>query len=122
MRHVYPYRSLIEHGLHVAGSSDCPVVSPDPILGMRDAVLRRTEEGQELAPGERLDPAQAFGMFTREAAYSILEEGDLGTLEAGKAADLVLLSADPLLTPPQDWEREVRVEVTIVNGEIVYGG
>ena len=121
MRYVYPYRSLIEHGLHVAGSSDCPVVSPNPVLGMRDAVLRRTEEGEELAPGEKLDTVQAFGMFTREAAYSIGEDEALGTLEAGKAADLVLLSADPLLTPAEDWERKVRVELTVVNGEIVHG-
>lgn len=120
IKYVYPYRSLIEHGLHVAGSSDCPVVSPNPILGMRDAVLRRTEGGQVLAPGERLGVVQAMHMFTRESAYAINEEEDFGSLEVGKAADLILLSVDPLLTTAEDWEEKLRVEVTVVNGQIVY--
>jgi predicted amidohydrolase YtcJ len=71
---VYPYRAFIEKGLHVAGSSDCPVVSADPILGMRDALLRQTEEGRVLAPAQRLDPEQALHMFTQGAAYSLFEE------------------------------------------------
>lgn len=120
MQHVYPYRSLIESGLHVAGSSDCPVVSPNPILGMRDAILRRTEAGKVLAPQERLDPAQALHMYTRESAYAIFEDEDLGALEVGKIADVILLSGDPLLIRADDWEERLRVEVTVLNGLIVY--
>ena len=120
MQLVYPYRALIEMGLHVAGSSDCPVVSPDPVLGMRDAILRQTEEGRVLAPAQRLDPDQALRMFTSEAAYSLFEEGEKGTIEEGKLADMVVLSGDPLTTPAEIWKDRVKVEMTIVDGEIVY--
>ncbi len=120
MRWVYPYRALIEHHLHVAGSSDCPVVSPDPILGMRDAVLRKTEQGRVLAPSQRLGVSQALRMFTYDAAYSIFEEEQLGSWGEGKAADLVVLSADPFTIPPEDWDRKVQVEMTVVRGEIVF--
>jgi len=117
---VYPYRAYIEAGLHVAGSSDCPVVSPDPLLGMRDAVLRRTEEGRVLAPDQCLTPRQALTMFTRDAAYSLFEEKRSGTLEEGKLADLLVLSDDILCLPPEEWEMRLKVDMTVVDGEIVY--
>ena len=117
---VYPYRSLIEAGVHVAGSSDNPVVSPDPVLGMRDSIMRKTEEGRVLAPEQRLDPKQALTMYNQEAAFSVFEENNLGTIAEGKQADMVILSEDPLSTPPETWEKRMRVEMTIVGGEIVY--
>ncbi|MBC8443558.1 MAG: amidohydrolase [Deltaproteobacteria bacterium] len=117
---VYPYRALIESGIHVAGSSDWPVVSPDPILGMRDAIMRMTEEGRVLAPAQCLEPQQVLDMYTREAAYSLFEEDEKGTIEEGKLADMVILSADPLTTPPETWSDQLCVEKTIVGGEIVY--
>jgi len=117
---VYPYRALIENGIHVAGSSDCPVVSPDPILGMRDSIMRKTEEGRILAPSQRLDADMALRMYTEEAAFSIFEENDIGTIEEGKLADMVVLSDNPLTTAPDSWSDKLRVEMTIVGGDIVY--
>lgn len=82
--------------------------------------MRKTEEGRVLAPEQRLDPEQALTMFTKEAAYSLIEENDLRTIGEGKQADMVILSEDPLSTPPETWEKQMRVEMTIVGGEIVY--
>lgn len=110
----------VRSGVKSAGSSDNPVVSPDPVLGMRDSIMRKTEEGRVLAPEQRLDPEQALTMFTKEATYSFIEENDLGTIGEGKQADMVILSEDPLSTPPETWEKQMRVEMTIVGGEIVY--
>jgi len=117
---VYPYRSFIERGLHVAGSSDSPVVSADPVLGMRDSMMRQTEEGRILAPEQRLNPEQALHLFTQGAAYSLFEEDNIGTIEEGKLADMVILSDDPLTLPPELWETKMQVNMTIVGGEIVY--
>jgi predicted amidohydrolase YtcJ len=117
---IYPYRELIEQGIHVAGSSDCPVVSPDPILGMRDAIMRKTEEGRVLAPSQRLDADMALRMYTQEAAFSIFEENNIGTIEEGKLADMVVLSQNPLTTSPESWGDKLRVEMTMVGGNIVY--
>ena len=120
MAWVYPYRAMIDAGLHVAGSSDCPVVSADPLLGMRDAMRRRTEQGHTLAPDQCLDARQALRMWTEDAAYSLFMEHERGTLTVGAVADLVVLSADPFTTAPDDWEAHLAVDLTIVDGEIVF--
>ncbi len=117
---LYPYRSLIENGLHVGGSSDCPVVSADPVLGMQNAVLRKTEEGRVLAPGQCLEPEQALQMFTQGSAYTCFEENERGTIENDKLADMVVLSSNPLNTPAENWDSAVKVEMTIVGGKIVF--
>jgi predicted amidohydrolase YtcJ len=117
---IYPYRTLIARGLRVAGSSDCPVVSADPLLGMRSAILRATEEGAVLAPGERLDAPAALRMWTEDAAYSLFMEHERGRLAAGMAADLVVLSRDPLAAAAEALGRELVVEETYVAGERVY--
>jgi predicted amidohydrolase YtcJ len=117
---VYPYKTFIESGLHTAGSSDCPVVSPDPLLGMRDAVLRQTEEGRVLAPEQRLAPEQALYMFTQDAAWSLFDEREKGTLQEGRLADLLVLSADPLALPAEQWEEQMHVEMTVIDGRIIY--
>lgn len=117
---VYPYRTFIENGLHVGGSSDCPVVSPDPLLGMRDAILRQTEAGQILAPAQRLDPLQSIHMWLDGSAYALCEEHERGVLEIGKAADLVVLTGDLLQAPPEQWGEQIQVEMTVVGGEIVH--
>ena len=106
---IYPYRTLLDRGLCVTGSSDCPVVSADPILGMRGAVLRETEDGRVLAPHERLDDAAARRMWTEHAAYSLFMDRERGRLEVGLAADLVVLSRD-----------EQVVDETYVAGERVF--
>lgn len=106
---IYPYRTLIERGVRVAGSSDCPVVSADPILGMRAAMLRETEGGRVLAPTERLDARAALRMWTEDAAYSLFMERERGAIAVGLAADLVVLAPD-----------ESRVEQTYVAGELVF--
>jgi predicted amidohydrolase YtcJ len=59
-------------------------------------------------------------MFTKEAAFSIFEENNKGIIEEGKLADMVVLSENPLKTPPEVWRDKLRVEMTIVGGEIVY--
>ena len=120
MAWVYPYRAMIDAGLHVAGSSDFPVVSADPLLGMRDAMWRRTEQGRTLAPEQCLDARQALHMWTEGAAYSLFMERDRGRLAVGAIADLVVLSADPFTTAPEVWQEQMAVELTVVDGTIVF--
>jgi predicted amidohydrolase YtcJ len=119
IKRVYPFRSLIQRGIRVAGSSDCPVVVHDPLLGIRDAVLRRTEEGRTLAPEERLTAEQALRMFTIEAARASFEEDEKGSLKPGKLADLVVLSGDPLAVPPE-LIGGLEVRMTVIGGKVVY--
>ena len=84
--------------------------------------MRKTEEGRVLAPAQRLDADMALRMYTEEAAFSIFEENNIGTLEEGKLADMVVLSENPLTTAPESWSDRLRVEMTIVGGDVVYEG
>jgi len=116
---LYRIRSFLESGLRPAASSDCPVVTPDPLVGIYAAATRRSENGQVLSPEEAVTPMQALEMYTLGGAYASFEEGLKGSIEIGKVADLVILSADPAAVPPEEI-KEIRVEKTIIDGRVVW--
>ncbi len=116
---LYPFKSLMDSGLIVAGSSDSPVVPDNPLIGIYAAVTRRAESGPTVLSGEAVSPGQALNMYTLNAAFSTFEEKIKGTLAPGKLADMVLLSADPLHSCPE-MIKDMQVEMTIVGGEVVY--
>jgi predicted amidohydrolase YtcJ len=113
----YRLRSVLDAGCVLPGSSDRPVVQGAPLLGIADMVRRRTASGDLLGPDERLTPEQALRAYTYGSAYAAFREHDLGTLEPGKIADFVALSADPTDEAALD---DVRVLGTVVGGELAY--
>jgi predicted amidohydrolase YtcJ len=116
---LYPFASWHHAGITVAGSSDAPVITADPLLGIRDAILRRTGEGRVLGPGERLAARDALAIYTQGAAFAMHRENEIGSLEPGKLADFVVLDANPLEI---DAERisGVHVLATVIGGTPVY--
>jgi predicted amidohydrolase YtcJ len=119
--YLYPFGSLIGGGLTVAAGSDSPVVPEEPLAGIYAAVNRKAEQGQLLQPEQRITAQQALAMYTANAAYASFEEGVKGSLERGKLADMVVLSDDPLTCPPEKI-KDIRVEMTVLGGEVVRGG
>jgi len=119
LKHLYPIATLINAGLKVAASSDCPVVPPNPLSGIYAAISRTTETGQSLLPEERISPLQALWMYTMVAAYACFEEDIKGSIVPGKLADIVVLSGDPTKTTPGEL-KDLEVEMTIVGGEIAW--
>jgi len=111
---TYPFRSLIEGGVRVAGASDGPVESVDVLHAMHCCVTR---EGFE--PQQSITPAQAVRMYTIDAAFAQFEEGVKGSITPGKRADMVVLSANPATAPP-DGIRDIAVERTVVGGRVVF--
>jgi hypothetical protein len=116
---LYPFGTLIKRKIKFALSSDCPVADPNPLIGVRDAICRKTASGQVIGPSEGITAEQALALYTREAAYVSFEEADRGTIKAGKWADLVVLDKDPLTLLPEEIPN-CRVEMTMVGGRIVY--
>ena len=114
---LYAFRSWLDAGLVVAGSSDAPVIAADPLTGIRDAVARRTDCGLLLGPGECLTPADALALYTRNAAYAMHREHEIGSLEPGKLADLTVLDRNPLTADLA----EVRVVATLSSGIATFG-
>jgi predicted amidohydrolase YtcJ len=119
IRWLYRLRSLLDGGLVVAASSDCPVAPDNPLVGIYAAVTRRAESGEELSPEEAVSAEQALAMYTINAAYASFEEDIKGSITPGKLADMVVLSADPLKSPPERI-KDIRVEMTIIDGRVVW--
>ncbi|MCU0689992.1 MAG: amidohydrolase [Polyangiaceae bacterium] len=116
--HVLPLRRALDLGIRVAGSSDYPVVDPDPIEGIRVAVTREYEKGCVLDEDQAVTAEEAITMYTSDAALACGCLGVCGTLEPGKRADLVVLSSDPRRIG-SGASRPCVLE-TVVGGETVY--
>ncbi len=116
---LYRTKSLIDSGLVVAGSSDSPVVPNNPLVGLYAAVTRRAESGQQLLPQECISASQALALYTINAAYASFEEDIKGSITQGKLADIVVLSDNPTKSPPEQI-KDIRVEMTIIGGKVVW--
>jgi predicted amidohydrolase YtcJ len=119
LQHLYPIGTLMKNNVVVAGSSDCPVVPANPIMGVYSAVSRRTEAGDFVLPDEKITPLEALKMYTQDAAKATSEERIKGSIEPGKLADLVVLSSDPTKLPANEM-KNIEVEMTILDGEVVW--
>jgi predicted amidohydrolase YtcJ len=115
-----PTRSAEDIGLRYSVHLDTPVVPMDPLQLLWSTVNRRSTGGDVIGPRQRVSPMSALRAMTIDAAWQIFQEGNRGSLEPGKYADLVILSGDPLTGIDQ--VRELRVVETIVGGVTVFGG
>ena len=118
---LYRFKTLLQRGIKLGFSSDCPVAEPNPLIGVRDSICRKTAKGQEFGPAECITVEQALALYTREAAYFSFEEKERGTLREGKVADLVVLDKNPVQTAPEAIP-DCQVKMTVVGGKIVYDG
>jgi len=116
---MFTNKSYFDRGIIAAGSSDCPITFSNPILNMHLAVNRETQSGQIINPDERVTIKQALRMFTYHGAYASFDEDKKGSIEVGKLADLAVLS-DNLLDVPTNKIKNVSVDMTIIDGKIVY--
>lgn len=117
--HISPQRQALDIGLRPTIHNDAPVVPPDMIRLIWSGVTRRTRSNDILGPAERVTTYEALEEVTRNAAYAIQEEAIKGTLEPGKLADFVILSANPL-TLPKERLLELEVMATIKEGKYVF--
>lgn len=117
----FPVRSILALGAKVAGSSDRPVVDGNPIFGLYTAVTRRTDSGDNVGTEECISIEKALEMYTLNGAYASFEENIKGSIEQGKLADMIILSADPTQIDPEEL-LNLHVEMTMVGGKVVFGG
>lgn len=120
---MFAARSYRDAGIPFALSTDCPVTYPDPMLNVYCAVTRRTMSGAVVGPEQRLTLAEALYAYTMGGARAANERGVKGSIQPGRLADLVVLSGDPFRAEEAgDYEalREMRAQLTILGGRIVY--
>jgi predicted amidohydrolase YtcJ len=122
-----PFRSLLDGGVVVNGGSDHMVkrdpnhsINPyNPFLAMWSMITRTTERGSVIVPGEAVSREEALKIYTINNAMASFEESLKGSIEPGKLADIAILS-DDLLTCPIDQIKNIKADLTIVGGKIVY--
>ena len=122
VQRMYPWGSLKDAGALVVGGSDWPVSSLSPLDAIEVMLTRQDPEqngGPVLNEGERLDVDTALRAYTTAGAFLLHQEADVGTLAAGKAADVVVLDHDLAAVAPTDINAS-HVELTIAAGRVVY--
>ena len=113
-----PAKSALDKNVRFTIHCDAPVVPMEPLRLIWSAVNRMSSGGREIGPAERITPMQALRATTIDAAYQYRDEASKGSLETGKLADFVILSASPLDDPAHI--DEIQVLETYVGGERVY--
>jgi hypothetical protein len=102
-------------GVPFAMHSDAPITPMAPLFTAWCAVNRLTASGRELGTAERIAVADALRAVTLGAAYTLHMDGEIGSLEVGKRADVAVLADDPLSLAPQAL-KDVRVVGTMLGG------
>lgn len=138
------WQTFLKNGVVLGFSSDWPCSwPPNPFVGIQAAITREIWHSDDTAdiidlpmdgaaqagarptgkvytPEQRLTVQQAVDAYTKGAAYAAFEETQIGTLEAGKLADLAVLSQNIFSVPPKTVGK-TGVVLTMVGGQIVYG-
>ncbi len=121
-RWLYPNRSLAEAGTVIVGGSDWSVSSMNPLDAIQVAVTRTDPEkvdGLPWIPEERMTLADMLAAYTSNAAYLGYLETKTGSIEVGKAADLVVLDRNLFEIPAQEIG-QARVLMTFLDGKLIF--
>lgn len=119
VHNVFANKNFIDFDLKPAGSSDCPIIPPSPLLGIAASMDRTTVNNTVFIPDQRVTLQEALRMYTIYAAYSSFEEHSKGTLEKGKLADMTVLPPNFMNYKPQEIKK-AEVEMTLIGGKVVY--
>jgi predicted amidohydrolase YtcJ len=121
-RLTWALKSLQTAGAKLAFGSDYPVVDLQPMLGVYRAVTRLHNDGQPKGgwiPQEKISLAEVLSGYTAGSAYTEYMENELGTLEAGKLADIVVLDRNLFAVDP-GLIRQTKVRLTVAGGKVIY--
>ncbi|WLI88524.1 amidohydrolase [Massilia sp. R2A-15] len=119
---AYAWRTFLKQGSHIACGSDFPVEAPNPFYGIHAAVTRQDAKNQPAAgwhADQAMNVREAFRCFTLDAAYAAHQENVVGSLEAGKWADFIVVDRDLFTIPASDIRKTVVLQ-TWVAGRQVY--
>ncbi|MEY2909336.1 MAG: hypothetical protein RLZZ602_1859 [Pseudomonadota bacterium] len=112
-----PAQWALQNGVRYSSHADTPVTPMLPMQVVWSQINRQTTSGAILGPDQRVNPMQALRAVTIDAAWQVFMDEEVGSIEPGKLADLIILSDDP--TQVSD-VRELVVERTFIGGAEVY--
>ncbi|MEO3758582.1 amidohydrolase [Mycobacterium sp. B14F4] len=114
-----PCGSAIATGMRISLHNDPPVTPEEPLRNIGVAATRTAPSGRVIGPEQRITVEQAIRAQTLDAAYQLFADDVVGSLEVGKYADMVVLSADPRAVRP-DEIADLDVRATFLAGRQVY--
>ena len=112
-----PGKWALDAGIRYSSHMDTPVTPMRPLQAFWSQVERKSTSGAVIGEHQRVTPIQALRALTIDAAWQVFMDDQLGSLEAGKLADLIVLSGNPLTAADA---RELVVERTLISGATVY--
>jgi hypothetical protein len=119
---MYPFRSLLDSGALVTAGSDYPFTPLNPFLAIETGITRRDPLGggaEALVAEQGVSLDALLAAYTINAAYQLHQEERTGSIEIGKAGDLVVLDRNLFDTPPREIS-ETRVLMTVLDGEVIH--
>jgi hypothetical protein len=122
IKYTYPFKSFLKEGVHLCFGSDWAVAPLQPIMGIYAAVTRRTRDDKNpngWIPEQKISVEEAIKAYTINNAYAAFEEKEKGSIEAGKLADLIVLSDDILSIDPIKI-KDIKVVMTMFDGKIIF--
>ena len=115
-----PFRTLLESGIEMGAGTDSGVVGVlDPWLSIYYMVTGKDAGGEVIIPGEQIGRKDALRLYTAANAWFDFEEKDVGSIEPGKLADLVVLDR-PYLSVEDEDIKQIKSLLTMVGGRVVH--
>lgn len=118
----WAHKSILNSGATLALGTDFPIADYEPIKNVYQAVTRKGLNGVQYGPYTKdqcLTVAQALRAYTWGSAYAVGMEDKIGTIEAGKYADITVINCN-LLTIPKEDIIHAKILLTVMDGQIVY--
>lgn len=119
---TWPFKSLLGQAGVLAIGSDCPVVDNNPFYEIHRGITRLHDDGLPEGgwnPKEKLTITEVLKGYTYGSAYGIGREDELGTLESGKFADIIVIDRN-LFNATPDEIRNANVDMTLMDGEVIF--
>ncbi|MEE9409638.1 MAG: amidohydrolase [Candidatus Heimdallarchaeota archaeon] len=116
---MFAARSFLDAGVKIAAHSDHPCAPYPPLMAIHALVNRKTKAGKPIGQSQKISVIEALKLYTTHAAYHSFDENLLGSIEVGKLADMVVLGED-ILTVPSEQIIDIAIDMTIIDGKIVF--
>jgi predicted amidohydrolase YtcJ len=119
VRYAYAMRTFADRSIIAAASSDAPVSTQNPMVGIQTMVTRKDRLGDEIFPEQRISLEEAIAAYTKHGAYASFAEHEKGMLAPGMLGDVAIFETDLRKVAPDDLGN-VRCDMTIADGAVVY--